>query len=377
MNILKIIVTWYLKAMKIFLFLVKLSVIPIILLIILSYSSIVPEYIYSKYNYDFSHNRKNVISCNGIGSCMNDIRWEKDDLIINGTFGWSAGYEILPNSIVGFYKVKDDNINIHIAISDNNLGMLELVKRAKALAYDDAVNFEFTIKDLPKKDYKVILNNFEEWNFSVDGEKEILYKNFCKNDKSYKSDGCWRYVARKTGDIELCFNMSHYYQNESGDNYIENCIIPIVSKKEHIKYCFDKEFQKSDAKDACLEKLGKKLNEESICDMIQDYGKQAECFQHVAAVLGDIKICEKIDPCHSKYHLKDVGMVCNRYRQESCFCGVARKTQDLEVCNRISKGSIYRDYCFSAVAEEKEDIKICEEIEYHAIRDKCIKDLSF
>lgn len=46
MNILKTIVTWYLEAMKAFLFLVKLSVIPIILLIILSYSSIVPEYIF-------------------------------------------------------------------------------------------------------------------------------------------------------------------------------------------------------------------------------------------------------------------------------------------------------------------------------------------
>lgn len=171
--------------------------------------------------------------------------------------------------------------------------------------------------------------------------------------------------------------MSHYYQNETGDNYIENCIIPIVSKKEHIKYCLDEEFQKPDAKDACLEKLGIKLNEESICDMIQNYDKKANCFQHVAAELEDIKICEKIDPCHSKYHLKDVGIVCDRYRQESCFCGVAKKMQDPEVCKMISKGSIYRDNCFLAVAKEKEDIKICEEIEYSVIKDKCVRDLSF
>jgi len=390
MDILKKIVEWYMKAMKFFLFLVKLSVIPIVLLIILSFSPIVPKIYYLIYNYNFSYNRENVIECGGINTCINDIKWEKDNLIVSGTYGWGAGYEILPNSILGFYKIKDNDVNLYITVSDGQLGILELIKRAKALAYRDKVSFKFTIKNLSQKDYKIILNDFEQWSFSTNGEKEILYENFCKkNDKSYEpykweirnNDGCWRYAARKTENPELCFNMSHYYQNETGDDYIENCVPYAVGKKEHIKYCFNEKFKVSETEDLCLKNLGIKLKDVELCDTISNSDTKNDCLQGVALGLEDIKICDRIKSSSSRegcwqafaVQLKEPE-ICDKVSDNNkygCILAVAKEMNDPEVCNRNEKLD-KKDYCLMLISFKTEDSKICDRISTDRIKKWCV-----
>lgn len=184
MNTSKKIVEWYTKVMEIFLAALKIFVkagvlLSFILLTVFLLASfllpIVPKIYFLIYNYDFSYNRENITKCENGKTCINNIKWNKDNLIISGAFELAGGYGI-PDTILGFYKVEDDSISLYIGVFDNQLGMLKLVKRADALSYDDRVNFKFTIKDLPKKSYKVMLDNFEQWNFSVDGKKEILLK---------------------------------------------------------------------------------------------------------------------------------------------------------------------------------------------------------
>ena len=184
MSISKKIIAWYTKVMEFFLVALKIFVKVAVLLLLVLLTifllasfllPIVPKIYFLIYNYDFSYNRENIVKCENGKTCINNIKWNKDDLIISGAFELAGGYGI-PDTILGFYKVEDDSVSLYIGVFDNQLGMLKLAKRADALSYDDKVNFKFTIKDLPKKNYKVILDNFEQWNFFVDGEKEILLK---------------------------------------------------------------------------------------------------------------------------------------------------------------------------------------------------------
>jgi len=381
MDILKKIVKWYMKVMKIFLFLIKLFIIPIILLtIILLFSNIVPKIYYLVYNYDFSYDRKNAVGCEGINACINSIKWEGNDLIIDGNYTWIQGSGA--SFIHGFYKVeKDDSLYLYIASYDSQLGILELSKHANALASEENAKFNFIIKNLPKKKYKVILNNFEQWSFSINGEKEILYKNFCKKgDKSHRNDGCWRYVARKTENPELCFNMSHYYQNETGDNYIENCIPYAVGKKEHIKYCFNEKFRISETKNLCLKNLGIKLKDVELCDIISNSDTKNDCFREVALGLEDIKICNRIssssrEGCWQEFavRLKEPE-ICDKVSDNNkygCILAVAKEMNDPEVCNKNEKLD-KKDYCLMLISFKTEDPKICNRISTERIKKWCV-----
>ena len=355
--ILKKIVEWYMKAMKIFLFLVKLSVIPIVLLIILSFSPIVPKIYYLIHNYNFSYDRKNDSGCGEIDACIDNIRWEEDDLIISGDYTWIQGTEA--SFVHGFYKIKEDSsLYLYVESHDNQLGIFGLSKHANAFASEENIKFNFIIKDLPRKDYRIILNNFEQLNFSINGEKEILYEDFCEKDnKSYKNDRCWKYVARKTENPELCFNMRADY------NYIENCVIGAVSKKEHVKYCSDDKF-KPELRDACYKKLGMKLGDIDICDMMSNRIEADKCFWHIAQKWKEWK---NIETCNESTSSKSKG---------ECLLNIAKQTKKLEICNLINYQGI-RPNCILTVAIETENPEACDKVQNLITRDHCFKKVSF
>lgn len=254
----------------------KLFVVIIALLIlwaILMFSSVIPKIYYLIYNYDFSYEN------GGSGNWIDNIEWEKNNLVVKGNYKYESA-DCRSSAVHGFYKIKNNEIYLYVKENNLNYDFLKMVKNANALCCcEEIVNYKFEIRNLPKKDYKVILNDFEKWNISIDNKKEIVYDEFCSNYD------CWEHMSKKLENPELCFNLR--------GNDFEKCVYFSVSKKEHIKYCDEIVDPGSiHSRDLCIRDLAIELQDYNLCYNLNSF--QDDCILKVAKSLRDSSVCENI-----------------------------------------------------------------------------------
>lgn len=239
----------------------------LILWAVLLFFPIIPKIYYLTHGYDFSY------VDGGSGTWIDSIEWEENNLVVKGSYSYESP-DCKSHPIHSFYKIKDDEIYLYVRSNNLHFNFLKIVKNANALCCcEENVNFIFEIKNLFKKDYKVILNDFEKWNISVNNKEEIVYNEFCSNYN------CWKHVSEKLENPELCFNLN-------GDD-LRNCITFTVSKKEHIKYC-----ESIYNRDLCIRDLAIELQDYNLCYNLNSF--QDDCILKVSKSLQDPSLCENI-----------------------------------------------------------------------------------
>ena len=245
----------------------------LILWVVLLFSPVVPKIYYLFHNYDFSY------VDGGSGTWIDNMGWEENNLVVEGSYSWMILYSQSP-FVHGFYKIENDIIYLYVKGNDTHFDFLKFTKEANAIVESHrTIDFKFTIKNLPKKDYKIILNDFEKWNISINNKKEIVYNEFCNNYD------CWIHMSEKLENPELCFNLN-------GDD-LRRCITFTVSKKEHVKYC-----ESIYSRDLCIRDLAIELQDYNLCYNLNSF--QDNCILKVARSLRDHSICENIKNLEEK-----------------------------------------------------------------------------
>ncbi len=160
-NIIKV----YIKIIKIFIS--KTFILLILLLIALDSFPIIPKLYFFVHNYNFSYDKTSdktrcfddSFDC----ICIDSIKWEGNDFIVTGIYNWSYGGVSMtsPDLLHGAYRVNDDIIYLYVQESNSQFGSMGLTKFAKALVVDETADFKFIVKNLPRKDYKVVLNGLK------------------------------------------------------------------------------------------------------------------------------------------------------------------------------------------------------------------------
>ena len=268
----------------------------LILWAVLLFSPVIPKIYYLFHNYNFLYVN------GGSGTWIDSIEWEENNLVVKGSYSYESP-NCKSHPIHGFYEIKGNEIYLYVKNNNLHFNFLKIVKNANAICCcEENVNFIFEIKNLPKKDYKVILNDFEKWNISVNNKEEIVYNEFCSNYD------CWEHMSEKLENPELCFNLS--------GNDFKNCITFTVSAKEHISYC--DEISYPDARDLCIRDLAIELQDYNLCYNL--YSFQDNCILKVAKSLKDSSIC---------------GNIKNFKEKNDCIMLVAVALQDSELCNNI------------------------------------------
>ena len=152
-----------------------------------------------------------------------------------------------------------------------------------------------------------------------------------------------------------------------------------------MKYCSDDRF-KPEQRDACYKKIGMKIGDVDICDMMSNRIEADKCFWHIAQKW---KEWENIETCGENTSSRSVGEclldvakqsrkpeICNLINYQgirpNCILIVAIETENSETCNKV-RNLITRDHCFKKVSFELQDKEICEKIFISTIRDECIK----
>ena len=136
----------------------------LILIFILDYFPIVPKIYYILNDYNFSYNQQlmNESDCMEGYSWINNSKENISDLKINGVYTWTYSGSDIKNNAFGFYRIDENNVYLYVREYHSNYEVVNLIRRANAFLADKTVNFEFIIKNIPEKDYNIILNNTEK-----------------------------------------------------------------------------------------------------------------------------------------------------------------------------------------------------------------------
>jgi hypothetical protein len=129
-------------------------------------------------------------------------------------------------------------------------------------------------------------------------------------------------------------------------------------------------------RDLCYKTVAIGEKNEAFCNMVVGRGtiqrgdfqesiKPDTCIGAVAAVKGDVNLCNQIDS----------------YVKERCYAAVAEQNKDVTLCE---EAGVDRDLCYSFVAEETLNDSYCESINYQGDKNLCylnigreMKDASF
>lgn len=143
-------------------------------------------------------------------------------------------------------------------------------------------------------------------------------------------------------------------------------------------------------KEACYSEVGKALNDERICGMINNNDPKAifyktKCLEAVGVAKLDVNICENIpsaegysDRRFSCYFqiamIKQDPNLCPKQYADSCYGELGIRNKDLDMCNKVINDIILKGRCLYEVAKAKQDSSICSQISYGGWRTQCNKD---
>jgi len=142
-------------------------------------------------------------------------------------------------------------------------------------------------------------------------------------------------------------------------------------------------FEEEKSMERCLAQIERaKLNiilDEGNCDLAEDGDY---CYLKLAKKQNDVTLCEKInkenenkDRCYSHFaSIKSSVELCDKIVNEesrgSCISKLAIKKNDLALCEKITSNKP-RDNCFLGIAIGKNDLTLCDKINVNDIRDRC------
>lgn len=249
---------------------VKIIILPVALFGLLSLSPIIPEIYYSVNNYEFFYeDGSDATKSNWISN----IEWYGSDLIIDGGYEYfGTGGGSSPSFVHGSYNTKEDKIFLFVR---ENYFQFEIIKKAHALLWSKKINFRFIIKNLPKKNYEIVLNDTESWQIYPNGDKKLLNYRSCGG----YDDDCWERLVKEFNNIQLCLNLKDQI-------LVERCFEHSINKKEDIKGCNDNIL--------CLQISAKTLKDVEICNKIQNLYEKDVCIKEVAISLNDKNMCYQI-----------------------------------------------------------------------------------
>ncbi len=208
-------------------------------------------------------------------------------------------------------------------------------------------------------------------------------------------NSCYHKIAGATQDVSIC----NLFKNKDA------CFFIIGTKKRDSYYC--ELIQNEDTKFSCYSDLNKidlelckklkdsrlskhchdeyyihqatKLENESLCNKIEDEYIQNRCIINISVSKKDSSLCKNIQTLNRNLCIQKVNAVlsmenlqlCEKFNFSFCFKNFAVKNQDESLCNKISD-KIGRDTCLEEVAIAKKDIALCRKIEDISYQNSCI-----
>lgn len=163
-----------------------------------------------------------------------------------------------------------------------------------------------------------------------------------------------------------------------------------------------------DFKDDCLVKVANEKVDQTICELILDEKMQFSCYSDISRLTNDVELCKMVETdeywntiCYKNYAIGNNNsdycwFIPKGEQNNPCFYEVAVKTLDWEACHDITDTTLYnkcnhiisqralriepclqlnnlvdRDSCVIRLARKSDDVKICEEIKIEGIKEDC------
>jgi hypothetical protein len=183
--------------------------------------------------------------------------------------------------------------------------------------------------------------------FHLDKPKEFRE---CIKKDDYK---CMHNVSLKHQSIKLC-----KYIGSDSDRL--DCIQSIIKDPD---YCKNLEYSEISY---CYIYSAKYLEDESICERIQNNNQKPYCFQLVGIEKQDKTIC---------YMIHEDSML-ERDAKENCLLNVAIEEKDIDICYEFKEKNYNRDRCFFVMARHFKNESLCLEINIPNQEELCIKNMS-
>ncbi len=203
------------------------------------------------------------------------------------------------------------------------------------------------------------INNPSQPKADIDScyEKVAIFSGDLKECDKLKNPDRWQYaweycyagIAATKKDITICQQLT------SEKPY---CIVGVAVAKQDIALCgqahFGSNYDEYEKASSCYEPIAVAKKDKSVCDNLKQGASRDSCYSKVAVAKGDASDCEKLPntpPGNSKYDPA----------RDYCFYGLATKTTNDSLCEKISPGT-EKDACYQSIGQKKLDIAICDKI---------------
>jgi hypothetical protein len=186
-------------------------------------------------------------------------------------------------------------------------------------------------------------------------------------------DYCYKDVGVIKEDLSICDKIQ--------SRVIRNlCYEDVAEKKQVPDICERIEDQSS--RGSCYHRVAIARHDPALCEktgFIQSYIE--ECYRDIAKETQDLNLCEKItiqnikNLCYSDIAvIKKDASICEQYGIDKSFCyrQVAEAINDPAVCEK-EKTQPFRDFCFEEIAEDLKSLEICDRIENQSIKEICYR----
>ncbi len=138
-------------------------------------------------------------------------------------------------------------------------------------------------------------------------------------------------------------------------------------------------------RDSCYEDVAVDLNDETLCNEIDDKNDKGDCYTDIAVNKADPSLCENLDggranECYKEY-AEDTGdfdacaLIPEKDDEsDECYLHFAVQDNNRELCEDLNEKK-YRDECRSELAVMNQDQTLCEEIEKKKVREECLENV--
>ena len=195
----------------------------------------------------------------------------------------------------------------------------------------------------------------------------------CNYVGSPEQSECYKLVAIKTQDIELC---DEIYLEKS--NIKNECIIQIAIALNNPTLC--ERIKDDENKDNCKKWISEDTGSDmSLCSEITDKKKKESCIKNIATQYNKPELCKDLE-IYKDICLKDVAFrnsqssICNELDDTQkiydCHFKIARDKKDASYCLTITKAGT-KEKCIHNMAVTYKDVKVCANIQDVVLKNKC------
>lgn len=172
---------------------------------------------------------------------------------------------------------------------------------------------------------------------------------WCENKRitsgqSQYRDSCYRHLALRSNDVQLCNKM---------ENYREDCLADFALKLNDVKVCgaAGEKFMI----EKCIEEVAVRIRDSNLCPQIESEFYRSNCYLRIAVLKEDSNLCQFVS-----FDDKD-----------KCYGEIGIVKRDPNLCDFIEPGSYWHNECISEIAEKTKNPDLCERIKYELPRKEC------